>query len=86
MDPAQFSMISSVHQGIDDFIRDVGNVVGDEILDTAFDPMLVQIPLECLGAGAWRLPSSMGFLSVEDKHTGRGNVRTDKKLSGEAGV
>ena len=75
IEPGLYANIDLVHRGIEDFIHDVGNVVGDEIIGLEFDRMLVQQPLTCLGAGTWRLPSSLGFLTAEDRHTGRGDIR-----------
>lgn len=75
MEPALYANIELVHCGLEYFITDVGNIVGQDIIDLAFDPTLVQQPLECLGTGVWRLPPSLGFLTVDDRHTGRGDVR-----------
>lgn len=73
-DPALHASIELVHRGIEDFINDVGTVIGDAITKLSFDPVLVQRPLECLGSGLWRMPTGFDGLAAEDRHSGRGQV------------
>lgn len=70
----QHALLDSVHSGACDFIRDVGNVIGSDILKMDLDRALVQEPLANLGVGAWRTGSWGRMLYADDFYTGRGMV------------
>lgn len=71
---AELEVLGRIHAGALEFIDAVGAVCGEDAAALAFDPVLVQRPLQCLGSGLWRAPCLSG-LAVEDAFTGRGRVR-----------
>ncbi|WAC63043.1 polysaccharide biosynthesis protein [Pseudoxanthomonas sp. SL93] len=71
---AQLAAIEQLHTGACAFIKDVGHIVGGDILQMDADRMLVQQPLDCLGSGKWKAAGWGKQLSVDDHHTGRGVI------------
>lgn len=70
----ELALVELVHGGALDFVDAVGLACGEDAGVLAFDPVLVQRPLHCLGSGLWNAPWLAG-LSVDDAFTGRGRVR-----------
>lgn len=66
--------LAAIHEGAEEFIRDVGSTIGNDMLDLQCDPVLVQAPLRCLGSGLWRPGAWSDALTTEDTFTGRGEV------------
>ena len=71
---AELEVLGRIHAGALQFVDAVGAVCGEDAATLAFDPVLVQRPLQCLGNGLWRAPCLSG-LAVEDAFTGRGRIR-----------
>ena len=69
-----FETIAHVHRGIELFISDVCNAVGEDVLQIELDTALVQEPLACIGKGNWRAGDWLAQLNIDDHFTGRGNT------------
>jgi FMN phosphatase YigB (HAD superfamily) len=69
-----FTDLRAVHEGAEEFIRDIGAAVGSDTLELDCDRALVQAPLRCLGTGLWRAGAWSSRLTAEDAFTGRGGV------------
>ena len=73
LQPHQWQTVEQTHQGALRFIDDVCAVTRQESDQLSFDGRSLQIPLHCIGTGAWEAPW-LKQLSVNDGFTGRGNV------------
>lgn len=73
-----FKSIAQVHRGIERFISDVCNVVGEDVLQVELDSMLVQEALGCIGKGRWRTGEWLSQLNIDDHFTGRGNTNVQQ--------
>lgn len=69
-----FKSIAQVHRGIELFISDVCNIVGEDVLQIELDTTLVQEPLGCIGKGHWHAGEWLSRLDIDDHFTGRGNA------------
>lgn len=67
-----FKNVAPVHRGIELFISDVCDLVGEDVLEIELDAKLVQEPIACIGTGQWSTGQWLPRLNVEDHFTGRG--------------
>lgn len=70
-----FKSIAPIHRGVELFISDVCNVVGEDVLQVELDTTLVQEALRCIGKGHWRTGEWFSRLDIDDHFTGRSNSK-----------
>ena len=73
-EPRAPGLLEQVHAGVLAFFDDLHRVAGEDALDLAFDPRLVQAPLASLDQGTWQLGPWATELGVDDHFSGRGRV------------
>jgi FMN phosphatase YigB (HAD superfamily) len=69
-----FRSVAQVHRGVELFISDVCDVVGEDVLQVELDTVLVQEALRCVGKGHWRTADWLSQLNIDDHFTGRGST------------
>ncbi|HEX7815144.1 rhamnan synthesis F family protein [Dyella sp.] len=66
--------IKRIHDGIERFMLDATEAIGEDVINLDLDTRLVQVPLQKAARGRWTASGWDLTLSAEDMYTGRGNV------------